>query len=131
MAYATITDIQARMSRDLTEDEQNICTNLLDDSAVIIDAYNAKASAERKKVVSCRMVIRALGNEETNGVPMGASQGSMAAMGYSQSWTLGSGATVGELYLNKTDKKLLSVGNAIGSYSPVQELVPSKEVASI
>lgn len=131
MAYATITDIQARMSRDLTEDEQNICTNLLDDSAVIIDAYNAKASAECKTVVSCRMVIRALGNEETNGVPMGASQGSMAAMGYSQSWTLGSGATVGELYLNKTDKKLLSVGNAIGSYSPVQELVPSKEVASI
>mgnify|MGYP007022400899 CR=1 FL=1 len=48
-------------------------------------------------------------------------QGSMAARGYSQSWTLSGGAT-GELYLSKMEKQLLGKGNAIGSYSPVQEL---------
>lgn len=131
MAYATIADIQARMTRDLTEDEITVCSSLLDDSALIIDAYNAKASANNKLVVSCRMVIRAIGNDDSNGVPMGASQGSMSAMGYSQSWTMSGGATVGELYLNKLDKKLLGAGVSIGSYSPVQELVPSREVLSI
>ena len=115
MAYATVADIQARITRDLTEDEQTVCASLLDDSAVIIDAYNAKASSANKLVVSCRMVIRAIGNDESNGVPMGASQGSMSAMGYSQSWTMSGGATIGELYLNKLDKKLLGAGNSIGS----------------
>ena len=51
----------------------------------------------------------------------------MSALGYSQSWTVGSGGSVSELYLSKTDKKYLGVGNAIGSYSPVQELVPTVE----
>ena len=122
-AYATYFDVQARMLRDMSQDEQAICNNLLDDAAVMIDAYNAEASADAKKVVSCRMVIRALGDGDSNGVPLGASQGSMSALGYSQSWTMASGASVGELYLAKVDKKLLGVGNNIGSYSPVQELV--------
>lgn len=131
MAYATIEDIQARLTRTLTEDETAVCSSLLDDSAIIIDTYNSNAPSDSKMVVSCRMVIRALGNDESNGVPMGASQGSMSAMGYSQSWTMSSGATVGELYLNKLDKKMLGAGNNIGSYSPVQELVPDREVLSI
>ena len=55
---------------------------------------------------------------------MGATQGSLSALGYSQSWTMGSGGSAGELYIGKTDRQLLGLGNAIGSYSPVQELVP-------
>ena len=74
------------------------------------------------------MVIRALGDGDGTGVPMGATQGSMSAMGYSQSWTMSGGASVGELYLNKLDKKLLGSGNAIGSYSPVEELVAEEVV---
>ena len=46
MAYATYQDVQARMSRTMSVDEQAICTNLLDDAAVIIDAYNSKAKAD-------------------------------------------------------------------------------------
>ena len=57
-------------------------------------------------------------------IPTGATQGSMSALGYSQSWTVGSGGSVGELYLSKLDKQLLGRSNSIGSYSPVQELVP-------
>lgn len=121
MVYATIEDIENRMIRDLTTDEEAVCTNLLEDAAVIIDAYNADADADAKKVVSCRMVIRSIGSTDSD-IPIGATQGSMSAMGYSQSWTVTNGS-VGELYLTKLDKKLLGVGNRIGSYSPVEELV--------
>lgn len=125
MAYATYSDVQARMNRTMSANEQAICTTLLDDAAVIIDAYNAKAAADSKKVVSCRMVIRALGDGEPSGIPMGATQGSMSGLGYSQSWTMSNGST-GELYLAKLEKKLLGVGDKIGSYSPIEELVPEE-----
>ena len=121
MAYATVDDVQARMSRTLATDEREIASKLLDDSAVIIDTFNANAPAENKTIVSCRMVIRALGSGED--VPIGATQGSKSALGYSQSWTISAG-TVGELYLGKLEKTLLKSGNAIGSYSPTQALVP-------
>lgn len=126
MAYATVEDVQARMTRDMTADEQAVCSTLLDDAAVMIDAYNVNASDDAKKVVSCRMVIRALGDSESSGVPMGATQGSQSGLGYSQSWTISSGGSVGELYLGKAEKTLLGVGNKIGSYSPTQELVPQE-----
>lgn len=124
MAYATYSDVQARMNRTLSTSEQSICATLLDDAAVIIDTTGTLATADVKKVVSCRMVIRALGDGET-GVPVGATQGSMSGLGYSQSWTISSGST-GELYLSKLDKQLLGLGNQIGSYSPTQELVPQE-----
>ena len=126
MAYATYEDVQARISRPLSEDEQASCTTLLDDAAVIIDRFNDKAPTDIKKIVSCRMVIRALGDGDSVGVPVGATQGSMSGLGYSQSWTVSNGS-VGELYLSKLDKELLGRGNAIGSYSPVQELACCKE----
>ena len=120
MAYATVADVQARLTRALDSAEQTVCATLLDDAAVIIDRFNKDASADVKEVVSCRMVMRAIGNEDS--VPMGATQGSMSALGYSQSWAIGSGSS-GELYLSKLEKQLLGVGNSIGSYSPVEELV--------
>lgn len=120
MAYATYSDVQARMTRDLTADEQAVCTTLLDDAGVIIDTFNINAPDDAKKVVSCRMVIRAIGAEVD--VPMGSTQGSMSALGYSQSWTIGSGGSVGELYLSKLDKELLGCGNQIGSYSPTEDI---------
>lgn len=123
MGYATLTDITNRMTRALSSAEETVCTNLIDDAAILIDAYRAAASNDAKKVVTCRMVIRAIG-DGSDSVPMGATQGSMAGLGYSQSWTIGSGGSVGELYLSKTDKLLLGGGDQIGSYSPVQELVP-------
>ena len=122
MAYATVQDVQARLSYTMTTDQQTQCGYLLDDAATLIDSYQNQATSEAKKVVSCRMVIRALGADDTANVPIGASQGSMSALGYSQSWTIGSG-TVGELYLSKVEKRMLGIGNAIGSYSPTQELV--------
>ena len=125
MAYATVSNVQERMTRTLDSDETAVCSTLLDDVAVLIDAYNPNASDNAKLIVSCRAVIRAIGDGSTDmSVPLGASQGSMSAMGYSQSWTMSSGGSVGEIYLSKTDKKLLGCGNMIGSYSPAQDLVP-------
>lgn len=127
MAYATIADIQARSTRTYSADEQRVCQNLLDDAAILIDRFNASASNDVKKVVSCRVVIRALGSSGDNGVPIGATQGSMAALGYSQSWTLSGSGASGELYLSKTEKQLLGGGSSIGSYSPTEALVPEME----
>ena len=124
MTYATVEQVQARMTRTMSEDEQAVCAALLADAGVVIDSFAACADEDVKALVSCRMVIRALG-DGTNGVaPVGATQGSMSALGYSQSWTLSGGAT-GELYLSKLEKSMLglgTIGNSIGSYSPVQEL---------
>lgn len=129
MAYATVEDVQARINFEMTEEQEALCTTLLDDAATLIDSCNSNASADVKKVVSCRIVIRSIPNPSDSSlasIPIGATQGSMSALGYSQSWTLGAGS-VGELYLSKTDKHLLGVGNSIGSYSPIQELVSEVE----
>lgn len=124
-AYATVQDVQERMMRTMTADEQAVCATLLDDAAVVIDAYSATAGADAKKVVSCRMVIRALGDGSAGGFPTGATQGSMTALGYTQQWALpnSSGAGAGELYLGRLEKKLLGVGDKLGSHSPVESLV--------
>ena len=118
MAYATVQDVQARMSVTMTETQQNICSNLLDDAAIIIDDFNISASTDNKKIVSIRTVQRAL-NVDSD-VTLGATQGSMSALGYSQSWTMGQNASVGELYLNKLEKQMLGKGNQIGCTSVLE-----------
>ena len=61
--------------------------------------------------------------DSTGGVsfPMGATQGTATALGYSQSWTM-SGGSSGELYLSKLEKKLLGVGSRVGARSPLEDL---------
>lgn len=120
MAYANLYDVSSRMTRPMEDNEQALCTTLLDDAAVLIDLTNTTASDEVKKIVSCRMVIRAL--SDNDGFPVGASQGSMSGLGYSQSWTMSTNGSVGELYLAKSERKMLGVGNSIGSHSPVEDL---------
>lgn len=120
-AYASIEDLRSRMNRPLTADEVNTCPVLLSDAGVLIDAYRKDADPEKKKIVSCRMVIRTLGSGALD-IPIGASQGSQSGLGYSQSWTLAGGGA-GELYLSKTERQMLGGGNAIGARSPLEDLV--------
>lgn len=125
MKYADVADVEAGF-RPLDAEEQKLCDDLLDEAGIVIDAYNADADTERKKLVSCRMVRRQLdagpgASQNAVTFPMGASQGSASAMGYSQTWTM-SGGSVGELYLSKLEKKLLGVGDRIGARSPVEDL---------
>lgn len=121
MAYATYEDIQTRLKKTLSADEQSLCTALLDDAAVLIDAFNENAKLEAKKIVSCRMVIRAIGSGDNEGMPVGATQGTMSALGYSQTWTISNGS-VGQLYIDKTDKKYLGYGSRIGMHSPLEDM---------
>ena len=125
MTYATVDDVQARMTRDLSADEREVCGTLLEDAAAMIDVVAPNAAAAARKIVSSRMVIRAIGSGDVSGIPMGASQGSMSALGYSQSWTMSGSGSVGELYLSKSDRRLLGLGDTIGAYSPVQKLTES------
>lgn len=122
--YASVQDVQARTSQVYSPAEQDTIETLLQDAAAMIDAYRADAAAEMKKIVSCRMVIRAMGGDAVSSLPLGATQGSMTAGPYTQSWTL-SGGALGELYLGKTERAMLGGGNRIGSYSPVEGLVVS------
>ena len=115
--YATYEDVQKRLGRTFDTTEKDICDVLLERAALEIDAYNDQASADAKKSVSVEAVARAM--NETSDVPMGASQGSMSALGYSQSWTMPNGGSVGSVYLSKSDKKLLGVGNSIGASNPL------------
>jgi len=118
-AYATVEQVELGF-RSLTEEEQVKCAALLDEASVLIDAVAKNASSEAKQVVSCRIVRRSLGDGSDTSVPIGATQGSMSALGYSQSWTISNGSS-GELYLGKTDRILLGLGNKIGCSNPYEE----------
>ena len=121
--YATVAQVAAGF-RDLSPTEEAKCAALLEEAAVIIDVYNRDASAEAKQLVSCNMVRRVLGDDSAIALPVGATQGSVTAGPYTQSWTQGAGSGgSGELYLSRLDKRLLGLGNSIGSYSPVQEAI--------
>lgn len=120
-AYAEVADVQARFLRDLSTDEELLCATLLEDVAVIIDTVAPNAPPAAKKTVSCRAVLRSLGSGD-DGIPVGATQGSQTALGYTQSWTVSGGGSAGELYLNRTDRRLLGLGDRLGCYSPVEAL---------
>ena len=120
-SYAEIADVEAGF-RDLSEDEEARCTQLLAEAAIMIDAIAKDAAEDVKKLVSCRMVRRAIGSAEGDiTYPVGATQGSASAMGYTQSWTI-TGGSSGAQYLTKFEKQILGVGSKLGSYSPIEEL---------
>ena len=113
MTYAEVCDVEAGF-RALSKDEQERCSALLSEAAIIIDAYNPDAGEDAKRLVSCRMVRRQLGESDSEG-------GVSFPMGASQSWTM-SGGSSGELYLSKLEKKLLGVGSRVGARSPLEDL---------
>ena len=124
MGYAVVEEVQAGF-RTLTDEERERCAALLEEAALGIDTYGKNADPAVKRLVSCRMVRRQLGESDSEGgvsFPMGATQGTATALGYSQSWTMSGGSSGEELYLSKLEKKLLGAGNRIGAASPVEGL---------
>lgn len=117
--YATVENVVDGF-RTLNEEEIKQCEALIKEAAIIIDIYNKGAEIDKKRIVTCRMIHRTLGEKSTgdnNYLPIGATQGSVSALGYSQSWTL-QGST-GELYLSRLEKKILGVGNKAGYTCPL------------
>lgn len=117
--YATVEDVEKRSKRDFSDKEKEACNSFLNDVAIVIDAYNSKANEDAKRLVSCNVVLRIIGTQSDD-VPVGATQGSLSALGYAQSWAISNGS-VGEIYLTKLDKKLLGIGNRIGFTNPYEE----------
>lgn len=118
MAYATVSDIEARW-RTLTSDEEAKAAVLLDDAAAILDTLAVFDSSDPNvaanlRTVSCNMVIRSM---SSSGDSFGMSQGSMTAGPYTQSWTYANPS--GDMYLTKMEKWLLGITSGyIGSIQP-------------
>ena len=123
MGYAIVEEVEVGF-RTLTQEERERTAALLEEAALVIDTYGKDADPDVKRLVSCRMVRRQLGESDSEGgvsFPMGSTQGTATALGYSQSWTM-SGGSSGELYLSKLEKKLLGVGSRVGARSPLEDL---------
>lgn len=118
MAYATVSDIEARW-HTLTSSESAKAGTLLDDAAAILDTLAVFDSSDPNvaanlKIVSCNMVIRAMSSSADT---FGMSQGSMTAGPYTQSWTFANPS--GDMYLTKMEKRLLGITQGyIGSIRP-------------
>lgn len=115
MAYAEVSDLEARW-KPLTEEEQQIAETLLEDASAMLDALvdvDGKCVQENLlKIVCCNMVQRSM----TAGTmdAFGVTQQSMTAGPYTQSWTMANPS--GDMYLTKMEKKLLGISTGyIGS----------------
>lgn len=117
MAYATVKDVSSGF-RKLTDTEEMKCEYLIDEASSIVDAVAPGAREKLKKIVVCRMIRRALGDGNIAQAPIGSAQGSVSALGYSQTWSAPSGASFGELYLGKTERSILGLGRKIGMTNP-------------
>lgn len=119
MAYATVSDIESRW-RALNEAEQTRASVLIDDASAMLTALvnvdsDDQEQAQLLKQVCCAMVIRAMSATEADA--FGASQMSMTAGPYSQSWSYSN--PTGDMYLTKLEKRLLGITSGyIGTIEP-------------
>ena len=111
MAYATVSDIEARW-RALTTEEEARAAVLIDDASAIltqlvdVDPEDAEQAA-LLETVCCNMVIRAMSASGSD--LFGVSQASMTAGPYSQSMSYANPS--GDMYLTKLEKQLLGVNS--------------------
>ena len=116
MAYATVADV-LKLLPDLSADGQQKAETLLDYAANILDALvNVDPTDEQQAAllsqVSVNMVVRAVSASMADA--FGASNMSMTAGAYSQSWTYSNPS--GDLYLTKLERQLLGISASyIGS----------------
>lgn len=110
--YATVEDLEARW-RTLTADERDRAGVLLEDAAVRLDSAcppsdppTAQELAARK-IVSCEMVKRAMATSGGIG-GVGVTSVQQGAGPYQE--TVQFSNPTGDLYLSKSDRKLLGCG---------------------
>ena len=119
MAYALVSDVEARW-RDLTTSEESRASVLIDDASAMLAALvnvdpNDAEQAHLLKTVCCDMVIRAMAATESD--MFGVSQASMTAGPYTQSMSYSNPS--GDMYLTKLEKRLLGItSDYIGSIPP-------------
>ena len=115
MAYAEVSDIEVRLQRTFTEDEEANVEALLDDASAVLNKLviidETTEQNELLKFVCINMVSRAV----DSGVDVyGASQASVTAGPYTQSFSFATPS--GDMYLTKLEKRLLGITSGyIGS----------------
>lgn len=120
MAFATVSDIEARW-RDLTVSEEARAAVLLDDAAAMLSKLvdvdpSDTEQAALLKAVNCDMVIRNM--SQTSSDLYGVSQSSMTAGPYTQAMSYANPS--GDMYLTKLEKRLLGITSGyIGSIRPM------------
>lgn len=120
MAYAQVSDIEARW-RDLSTSEETRAGVLIDDASAMLSALvdvdpTDTDQAQLLKQVCCNMVIRAMSATESDSYGVGNM--SMTAGPYTQQWTYSN--PTGDMYLTKMEKRLLGVSTGyIGSIRPM------------
>lgn len=119
MAFAEVTDIEARWRR-LTPDEETRAGVLIGDasamlSSLVVVVPDDCAQAALLKTVCCNMVIRAMA--ATGADMFGVSQATITAGPYSQTQAYANPS--GDMYLTKMEKRLLGITTSyIGTIPP-------------
>jgi len=120
MAYADVSDLEARW-RELSTAEQERAEVLLEDASAVLDSLvdvdeTDTEQLEICKIVVCNMVQRSMVASEADAY--GITQQSMTAGAYTQSVTYSNPS--GDFYLTKMEKKMLGITNGyIGSIRPM------------
>ena len=116
MAFATVAEYRAKYATDLDdaklgawlEDASGMMVDEMD--AAGVDYYEPTDSMAARLMRICRdCVHRAIGDgtDAAMSIPYGASQASMAAGGYSESFTMGN--PYGDLFLKASERKALGI----------------------
>ena len=120
MAFAQVSDIEARW-RDLSTTEEARAAVLIDDaSAILASMVTVDETDEQQaallKTVCCSMVIRAM--SVTDADNFGVSSMTMTAGPYTQQRSYSNPS--GDMYLTKQEKNWLGInGGFVGSFAPV------------
>lgn len=109
MAFAEVSDLEARW-HSLSQTEQQRAEVLLEDASAMLETLvdiDVADSAQMKllNIVCCNMVIRAMSATEVDS--FGASNMSMTAGPYTQSWTYSNPS--GDMYITKAEKRMLGI----------------------
>ena len=127
MAFATVADLEARMGRELTSDEEAQASVLLDDAAAMLTALigfidpDDAIQAQNLKQVSCSMVKRSM-MSGTSGA-FGVDEATATMGPFSQRVQYANPA--GDLYVSKAERAILGIGKAMvgGIRAKVRPLV--------
>lgn len=119
MAYAEVSDIEARW-RQLSTDEKSRAAVLIEDASAMLSTLVAVDGSDEQAInlctVCCNMVIRAM--SATSMDTFGVSQTSVTAGPYTQSFSYSNPS--GDMYLTKLEKRLLGISvGYIGTIRPM------------
>lgn len=121
MAYAEVVDLEARLGRELGEDEAARAEVLLGDASAVLDGLvdvrdGDAEQAALLEMACCNMVIRAMAQSASDAY--GLSSITMTAGPYTQTSAFANPS--GDMYLTRLERQMLGISTGcIGSIRPM------------